>query len=202
MNRNTKILLGVLGGLVACCACAALAFFVGLPLVGGLLAERMIETDPAAAAATAHEVADYELPAGYRELAVSDFFVGKFVIIGDDTAGSLSSSRRPVIMLMQISVSGSQMDPEQFRLQMQRSMNQTWQEENIRFDLAGQETVTLRGQETILYYYEGESDAGVQYSQIVSEPFEGKTGTALLFITGPTASWDQAEIDAFIESIR
>lgn len=41
-----------------------------------------------------------------------------------------------------------------------------------------------------------------QSYRVASAVFEGKGGTALVHISMPTASWDQAAVDAFIASLR
>ena len=57
------------------------------------------------------------------------------------------------------------------------------------------------GQQTTLIIGEGVNGDNVPY-RTASALFEGKGGQALVNISMPSASWDQAVVDEFIESLR
>lgn len=59
----------------------------------------------------------------------------------------------------------------------------------------------VRGQETTLVVSEGVSHDGQRYRS-ASALFEGNDGLALVNISGPANTWDQAMVDTFIESLH
>jgi hypothetical protein len=61
--------------------------------------------------------------------------------------------------------------------------------------------VTIRGQEETLAFSEGVTSEGETYRQ-VAVTFQGQGGPALLVISAPAESWDQASVDAFLASIH
>ena len=61
--------------------------------------------------------------------------------------------------------------------------------------------VTVRGQDATLVISEGVTSEGESYRQEAAA-FQGQGGPALVVISGPVESWDQALVDAFLASIR
>ena len=61
--------------------------------------------------------------------------------------------------------------------------------------------MTIRGEEVDVTTFEGTDERGFVLRQIITT-FPGKDGTALLMIMGAAQTWDEAEIDQFIESIH
>jgi hypothetical protein len=61
--------------------------------------------------------------------------------------------------------------------------------------------MTIRGEEVDVTTFEGTDERGFVLRQILTT-FPGKDGTALLMIMGAAQTWDEAEIDQFIESIH
>jgi hypothetical protein len=195
MNRNTKIILGILGGLLGVCLCLSVAGF----LVFRNLENSLIVDDPAEISALAGEIADYTLPPGYREEGVINFIFGKMLMI---TAGEPSSrNARPVIMFMQL--------PEEFladeaELQAQSELGIQQALGSGDYDLAyvGEQNAIIREENVTLFIYEGVDENGTPIRQIISEVFAGKAGPTILFVIGPIRHWDQPEINAFVRSLR
>jgi hypothetical protein len=201
MSRNTKIILGIVGGLILLCICAVVGGLVALRYGGEAIARNLTTDDPAAAAAAAGEMVDYTLPAGYQEQASVNILVGQMVMIHDGT-NLEDTSGRPVILFLQLSIPSGTVDPDQMRAQMQQSMRQSMQRNDFELQLVDQQDTTIRGQDVTLFIYEGENGDGLRIRQVMSDMFEGKSGSLFLLMTGAVDAWDQAEIDAFISSIR
>jgi len=73
---------------------------------------------------------------------------------------------------------------------------------DLDLELVDKQTATIRGQPVELFIYEGADREGTPVRQVVSQLFEGKSGLVMLLIMGPEAGWDQAEVEAFLQSIR
>ena len=95
-----------------------------------------------------------------------------------------------------------EIDEEEMSLRIQLSMKRSMGNDGAEMHLVDEQKATIRGQEVTLLIYEGVSAEGIPMKQIVSGLFDGKNGMVMLFITGPEASWNQTEIDTFIESIQ
>jgi hypothetical protein len=195
MNRNTKIILGVLGGILIICLCL---------VVGGLLAVRnlgnsLVIDNPEEIRAAANGIADYALPPGYQEEGVINFIFGKMLMISaGDTTGP---SARPVIMFMQLPAD-LLTDEEGLRAQTELGIQQAFGNRQYSLEYVGERNAIIREENVSLLIYEGVDENGVPFRQIISEVFPGKAGPTLLFILGPIRGWDDGEIDAFIRSLR
>ena len=70
-----------------------------------------------------------------------------------------------------------------------------------RTQVVGQQQVTVRGQTVTLVLSEGTNSSGQPYRTLTGV-FQGKGGPALLSVEAPLSQWNQAEVDAFLASIR
>lgn len=96
MSRNTRMILIVVGVVLALCVCSCVGFGILSPFVGGMFLSQSMATDPAEVAAIGSSIVDYEVPPGYEtEFGMS--FLG-FDLIGLTTGGE---QPRMVIFLMQ-----------------------------------------------------------------------------------------------------
>lgn len=194
MSRNNKIILGVAAVLIIACICLAVVGIFAFNQVAS-----MTNSDPAEAATAGQSMLDYTLPEGYHEQSSFNLAFMKMVMAGE---GSLETvSIRPVIFLVEIG-SEAQMDEEELRRQMQLGLRRSLSWQNLDLQLVEQSTMTLRGRETSLLYYEGTDGEGNRFKQIISGLFPGKNGLIMLWVLGPEQGWDQAEIDSFLQSIR
>jgi hypothetical protein len=155
-----------------------------------------MKRDPQAAAQTAHAIADYDLPEGYQEEFAMNILTTSMVFISPMESGSYRL--KPTIMLSQFRTIGSE---EQIREQMRQSYAQQKGLGNVKMDLVDVKKMNIRGQESEVATYEGSTEDGAAFRQVIST-FPGKDGVAMLMITGPTEYWDEEAIDAFIESIH
>jgi uncharacterized protein YneF (UPF0154 family) len=195
MSKGVKIALVVVVILLGLCCMGAAGFY----FISQRAISQAFTDDPAKAASMGHEIVDYSLPAGYRELGGMNALVFKMVFIGpgSGTADSM------FIMLMQIPA-GS-MDQEEMQRQMTQAMQQQGQGRNIQAHVVGTQTATIKGQPVTLTVSEGEvtggDNAGAVFRQVMGV-FPGKGGTAMLMVMGNKATWDQATLDNFLASIK
>ena len=196
MSRTTKIVIGVIVGLIVLCGCCCLAGSIATPMLLEPLMEQAASTteDPQEIAQIAGRIVDYQLPADYGEQFAMSFFGFDIVAFGkDDMSGQ-------VIVMMQM--------PEMFGLdpdEMMREMEQSLQQQTgQKFgDLQYIDTIqtTIRDQNVTLTVQEGTDENGTTIRQVTGI-FSGKNGVAMLMIVGPTQTWDQQMVDEFLSSLR
>lgn len=194
MSRNTKIVLIIVGVLVALCLCGCVLAFVALQSVGSFMEQSMV-TDPAQVQQIGAKIADYETPPGYsQEFGMS--------IFGFDLVGLTSGDEQNgvLIFIMQFPA-WANMDEAQMEQQMQQSIGRETNTQDLNLEVVDQSTVTIRDQQVMLTTREGTNKEGVTVRQVTGF-FQGKGGPTMLMIMGNTEKWDQAAIDAFIASIH
>lgn len=195
-NNNKWIWIG-LGSAALFCLCAVGVAVLVFMRIGQQFKEGM-KTDPEGASKAAHAIADYELPEGYEERIAMDFFAYTMVMMGPKSAANPSSTAGPMIMLAQFQVATNQQQMEE---QMRRSFEQQSGRRGLKMEVVDVKKMTIRGQEVDVTTFEGKDDNGFVMRQVLAT-FPGKDGTALLMIMGLAQTWDEAEIDQFIESIH
>lgn len=195
-NKDKWIWIG-LGAAALFCLCAVGVAALVFMRVGQQFREGM-KTDPQGASEAAHAIADYELPEGYQERIAMDFFAYTMVMIGPETSNTPSSAGKPMIMLAQFQVATNQQQMEE---QMRRSFAQQSGWRGLRMEVVDVRKIILRGEEVDVTTFEGTDENGFVLRQVITT-FPGKDGTALLMIMGPAQTWDEEEIDRFIESIH
>lgn len=169
MNRNKKIILGILGGMLVLCLC-----IVG----GGYLAIRnglksMAVDNPTQVAAMAKDMVDYQLPNGYKEQYVINFGFMKMLEITDGTK-PMTNASRPWFLFAQMP-NDPNIDPEEVRLQIELSMERQNQQ-NFKVHLVGQQKAVIRGQDVTFVVYEGTDENNVSIREMASTTFTGKSG--------------------------
>lgn len=197
MEKKTKIVLGILAGLLVLGICACVGGWIALRSAGRILGDQMMLDDPDRAEALAQSLIDYDLPAGYQEQGAINMGIMQMVIIAVGGEGDTLDSSRPLIMVVGVPAN-MPMDEEEMALQIQQSM----EEENLDMRLVEESTTTIRGQEVPWRTYGGANDQGVEMRQLISGLFEGKKGSVMVMILGEESGWDQGEVDAFIDSIE
>jgi hypothetical protein len=193
-SSNNRIWIG-LGAAVLFCLCAV-AFAAVIFIRMGKQFQQGMKADPQAAAETAHKIADYDLPPGYREEFAMNILTTSMVFMSPDAPASFSSG--PMIMLAQFRTMGNE---AQVKEQMQQSFEQQMGRRNLVMQLVETKKKTIRGEETDVAYYEGTDSNGTAMRQVITT-FPGKGGIAMLMITGSAEGWDEEQINAFIESIH
>ena len=117
MSRTTKIILGIVAGLVVVCLCAVGAFF----LFGGWATRQVAQmvdqgasSDPQEVNASAITIVDFTLPPGYQpEYSMQ--------LLGITIVGYSGGATQDHIMLMQFPASLN-LDPEEMERQMKQAL--------------------------------------------------------------------------------
>ena len=196
MSKNSKIALIIIAIVIVLCICACVAGAIILRTTGKVMEENLVLDDPQKAQSVAQSILDYDLPAGYQEEGAMDMGFMKMVMIVDQ-----SSSYGPLIMIAEMP-SGMGIDETVMRQQIEQSMQRSMGYSNFNVKLVDEQVRTIRGDEVTFFEYAGTDGSGNQVKQLVSEFFEGENGIVMLMIVGDDSNWDQAEIDAFLDSIH
>jgi len=198
MSKNTKIILGVLAGLLLVCLCGA-----GVVLATGLYATKKvvdfasenITSDPAEVEAVAGRIAAYELPQGFQPDYGMDIMGYSLVgFKGDETR---SNSH---ILLMQFPASANLTVEEMEKQMRQATQSQPYAYGQQELKVVETRDVTIKGQPATATIAEG-TGSGEDYRQF-SVAFEGNGGPALLVYAARMSEWDDAAIEDFLASIR
>jgi hypothetical protein len=192
MNRNTKIALGILGGILVICFCLGIGGLIALGSFGRFVA-RTIKTDPTEIARTAENIAQFTPPAGYKVNAMSIFGLDTIMVVPPNPGN-------PIFMLIKYPTSGY-FDSDLFQSQIERSIGQQYFGRGITFRNIGQTTAYFRGQKVNLMILEGTTNSGKTIIEEIGA-FRGNNGPVFLTILGERDSWNQTTIDAFLNSIR
>ncbi len=193
MSRNTKIVLGILGGLVIIGICICVAGAFALRGAGNFLKNSVV-TDPNAAATLAAGVAEFDVPSGYTQVGMNFGGLYKAIIL------TSNNSDRPMIMFAQAQAFQNA-DAQSFEQQMRQALQQQFNRGGITWKDAGTTQVTIRGQQVTLNIAEGtdQNNNSIRYETGI---FDGNSGKVLLMLMGTTQGWDQSMIDTFLASIR
>ena len=197
MSRTTKIILGIVAGLVVVCLCGVGVFFLFSGWITqrvGQMVDQGASSDPQEVNNVAITIVDFSLPAGYQpEFSMQ--------LIGITMVGYSGVGTQDNIMLMQFPASFN-MDPEEMERQMKQALqNQQFSWSDAEMNVVEVKQVNIRGQDAIMTISEGSNSENQGFRQ-ASVVFDGKGGPALLLFTSSLESWDQSEVDAFIASIR
>lgn len=189
MNQTVKIILILLGGLVALCLCVATASWLAFRSAGRVLSQT-IDDNPVQVATISDDIANYTLP--------SDFGEGQAVQLANFSMVSYTAvNGRTHITLLQAPAS-LPIDRDELERQLSvASGTDQWSEVTV----VETKPCQIRGEESTLVISEGVSHDGTLYRS-ASAVFAGNRGTALVNVSGPTADWDQAMVDSFIESLQ
>lgn len=194
MSRNTKIVLGIVGGLLLLCCGAAVLLVTVVPGMMARFAEGAIVEDPQEAATVGQSIIEYELPSGFSEEGAMSMFGTKMVFITD-------GDQSTVVMLMQFPAAVA-MEEEQMRAQMEEAFSRQFNQRNYNLSLVESEEITINDKATTLLTYQGTDESGNEIRQ-VNAVFEAQDGaTAMLMIMGPAATWDEDRIEQFVESLQ
>jgi hypothetical protein len=194
-KRKTKVIAGA--------AVALLLLCVGTGTVGTLVtravAERIVITNPSKVGVAAKSIADYDLPPGYKEIVVLDFFRAKVLIVGPAESPS-GDALGPGFMLLQTAEGWP--DKDELGQEMRATIEQQWRSATFTVQHASTERAVICGQEVTLFAYEGIDEEGNEWRQVASDWFEVSGKPTSLLTLGLVEVWDQAQVDAFARSIR
>lgn len=191
MSRNVKYSLWLAGAVfILCCGGAIGTYFIGRALF-----QQAVATTPEEAARIGRQIADYDLPAGYREQVGMNMVTIKMVMIAPEV-----SQPGLFISLMQFQA-GTTTDVETMRAQMEQALTQQTGTQSTQMEVVGSEEVTIKGETVTLTIREGKTENGDTLRQVTGI-FPGKDGPAMLMLVGSADKWDEEAADSFITSIR
>lgn len=194
MDKTTKTIIGIAAGIIVLCVCAAVGGFYLLKPRLAQIAEDLVIEDPAEVQAMAEEMAAYTLPPGYEEnMGMNMFGVGQMAFF-------TASDNRPMISFFEINptFAGSE---EEMRAQMRQSFERQMNSRTSELTQTEERSITIAGEETTLSVYEGTDESGRAVRQWLTL-FQGNNGPVLVMIMGSVDGWNEAELTAFLESIR
>jgi hypothetical protein len=192
MSRTVKIVLAVVGGLVACCCILILAATVLLPRFGTQFMSEIVSTDENVGE-VARSIVEFHQPAGMEEEMAMNF-------LGMKTAVFRGSDEQSLIMLMQFprTLAG---DEEEMRRQMDESFGRQFGIDDQRLEVVSGEEVTINGQPATLTTSES-VDVERTVRQVVGV-FQSKDGSpAMVVAVAPVDRWQSDGIDRFLESMQ
>jgi hypothetical protein len=198
MSRNTKIILGVVAGLIVVCLCGVAAVFgVSLFTAGQVVknVSQNMSTDPQAVNADMAKIADAQMPSGFTGAYSME-------LMGMALVGYNGSDGHSHIMMMQFPNSMN-ISTEEMQRQMDQMAGSTgnYNYGDAQMKVVDQFDVTVRGEDVTAVVSEGQSGDGKTIKQIMV-PFTGKGGPAMLLYVAPSDSFDQQMIEDFLTSMQ
>ena len=191
MSESKKLLIGfgIVG--VLCCCMAGIGYW-GLREFGNRV-ENMANGDPTAVAQIQGNIADFDVPPGYRTMAMS-MFIYDMVSLAPNNGRSGTT-----IILMQYNSS----IPTN-REEMEQSLREVVQQQNRQSGVSMQvvdsfETV-IRGDTVTVTVSEGSTQGLVMRQWITI--FEGNNGPVIFMAQAIANLWDDQMLNDFLRSIR
>lgn len=151
---------------------------------------RLVQNESITVTEVGRSIADYEIPTSYDEeyaIEVADFSLVAYRNTGQ--AGHIYLIQFPGTI---------DIDPDALAQQLhQVADDNSWTELVAVHHIP----CSIRGQAATLVISEGFSHNGFRYRS-ASAVFTGKSGQALVNISGPADTWDQAMVDTFVQSLH
>ena len=195
MSRTTKIVLGVVGGLLSLCCLAVVAFVVIVPRVAENFVENNVTDDTEKAAEVGQSIVDYDLPDGLHEEGAMSLVGIRTVFMTSD----VSDQTAVILMEFPAYVTGGE---EEMRRQMEQAFANQSGQQNLNMKEISTEEVVINDEKTILTTMEGKDGNGTAVRQITGI-FEANSGnSAMLMIVSPIDSWEESNLDKFIDSLH
>ncbi|HKZ53919.1 MAG TPA: hypothetical protein VJ123_00450 [Anaerolineales bacterium] len=196
MDRTTKILIAVLGGILVVCLCLGGLGFFALRKAGQALEQTISSVaDPTSAAEVAGSIAEFDIPPGHELRALSFFGFDMVMLVPDNfQSGSF-------ITMMQFPT-GMALSRDEMEAQMRQGLAQQQFGRSLQnMQYVGELQTSIRGKEVSLSVFEGRDENGL-LMQEVTGIFEGIGGPTMLMILGPAETWGSSGVDEFLRSMR
>ena len=151
-----------------------------------------IQSDPVQVSEIGGTIAEYDLPAGFEDAYSKQ-------VAGFDLVAYTGVDGHSHVYFFQLP-QGVHVELDEIQRQLEQAAGEP---ANIHVNsrVVDQFPATICGQPTTVVISEGTNSDGLAY-RVASAVFQGKGGQALVVFERPTSSWDQAEVDAFLASIR
>ncbi len=189
---NSKIVLRIVIGMLLVCLVGGVAAFALAGSVARAFASEW-QSNPTQVAAVASGIADYDQPTGFGNAFARQASGFSFVTYtGDDGHSHIYLFQLPAFIIL---------DQAELERQAQQATQPRSHNRPPRMETVDRRQAIVRGQEITLTVREGVNSDGLAYREM-SGMFQGKSGQALVTITGLIKTWDQAKADAFLASIR
>ncbi len=191
MSSTIKIIIGVVIGSFTVCLLAGAAG-VWMIRSAGTAIGKGLQSDQERVLEVSADIAEYDLPGDFENAYAMQ--AGGF-----DLVSYTGQDRHSHVYFFQL--------PGGVRLEeslLERQFNQFSRDQandNRHTTPVSQMAATIRGQETTLVVSEGVNSEGQAFRQATAI-FEGKGGQALVVFERPVSSWDVAEMETFVASIR
>ena len=138
----------------------------------------------------ASKIADFDLPEGYTPEFSAE-------MLGYTLAAYKRASGPSHLYFIQSENEADGKELERMLTQLAPGVS----DPNTRLTVIENRTTTVRGQEVALVVSEGTNSENVAYRQL-TVGFQGKGGPAMLVLSESVELWDQASVDAFLQSIQ
>jgi len=191
MSKNTKIIIGVIAGILVLCGIACVVGVVAFGWLGTKVASN-VSVDSENAGEKQADIATIDMPA--RFTPATSFNLASFTMVLYE-----SSNTDEFAALIQMPNKGEIDDTiiQQLQEGMQRSSNRSY----ANVEVIETRDMTIRGYPAKVIIQEGTDDNG-DTGRMMLTAFQGKGGVAMLMIGAPLNSYNQADYDAIVESIR
>ena len=195
MSRNTKIVLGIVGGILLLCCLVGGILVVLAPRLFQNFAEEAFIENTEDAAEIAQSMVEHELPTGFVE-------EGAMSILGVNMVFSAANGGEDgVIMMMSFPKELTGNEAEMQR-QMESSFRDQSGRQNVQLIFKESQEVIINGEPATVNIYEGTDDSGVSIRQ-ASAIFQTKEGgPGMLMIFAPINNWDDGRFDTFFASME
>jgi hypothetical protein len=182
--------------LLLCCGGGVGFFFLAKNAV-------QVVADPAAAQQEASQIAEFDLPAGFKAqsaFAVKNPLNGQAVMTMVVFTGP---NNEPSIFLMEFGQLMANVDREQLRMQMEQQMRQQGQQMK-RLEVAESRDVEvqIRGQQALFKIQKAEDPQTKQQFVQIEGFFEGKQGPTVLMGQIKADSFSEDDAEKFVRSIK
>jgi len=189
-NLVKVILVLVVGGMLLCMLTVSAAFLL-FRATGTVIASQ-INTDMAEAEQLGSEIFEYEVPEDFTEVRSLQVAGCELVIYnGSDDHSHIYFFQLP---------GGLNLDLPQIEAELKNVLPEK-ERGPVQVKVVESRPATIAGQEVTLIVSEGEDHDGHAYRE-VSTVLDGRGGQALVVFSRPVVSWDEAEMEQFLASIR
>jgi hypothetical protein len=194
MSKGAKILLALLIVILLVCICACAGAYIFQQRGGFDMLTNPMVNDEQTAQDVGEKMFQYSVPAGYTEDSSMDMGIMSIVML-------TPSTNDPIIMLVRLPGLLA-MDPSTFQDQMQQQMQEQFGNGST-MEVVGTGTVTVRGEEVNLTYFEGTSTENqFVLRMMVSDFIKGDNGQVMVMAMGEKTSWNQTLVENFLKSIQ
>jgi len=192
MSKQTKIIIGVVAGILVLC--------IAVCLIGGLWVNTLGKNitgqaapNPEKAAQSASEIVDFTPMIGFQP-------VSSLSILGYNMVIYSGGDQSPDVMIL-MQMPGNMEINDSTIQQMQKSMEQQSGRQMNNIKTIESRDLTIREKPARMIIQEGENENGTTVRQMMLA-FQGKGGIAMLMYASDASAWDQAAVDQMVESVR